>query len=88
MSAWVSPEFKAGFSLTLGAIAAISALGLGLRILGWDGPYDDSDPPDGGRSRMAVRVDHLTGCQYLADQHGGLYPRMDASGQQICRERP
>jgi len=46
-------------------------------------PRDNSDPP-GGRSGMAIYVDHLTGCEYLF--RAGLTPRMDGNGRQLgCR---
>jgi hypothetical protein len=47
-------------------------------------PHDDSDPP-GGRSDLSIRIDALTGCQYLsAGWRGGLTPRLDRDGHQIC----
>ena len=45
--------------------------------------HDDSDPPD-GHSGLDVRTDALTGCQYLTVVRGGLTPRLDASGKQVC----
>jgi len=48
---------------------------------------DDSDPPD-GISGMVVYHDHLTGCEYLASGHGGITPRLDANGKQVCRVKP
>lgn len=47
-------------------------------------PRDSTDPASGPRSGMAVRVDELTGCQYLAVYRGGITPRLDASGRPIC----
>lgn len=46
---------------------------------------DNSDPP-GGRSGMKVKIDNLTGCEYLRTYEGGLTPRLDADGKQICRQ--
>lgn len=46
-------------------------------------PRDNSDPP-GGRSGMDVRVDALTGCEYLSRR--GLTPRVDGQGRHLgCR---
>lgn len=49
-----------------------------------DRPLDSTDAPTGQRSEMAVRVDALTGCQYLADVRGGLTPRLGPDGRQLC----
>lgn len=47
-------------------------------------PHDSTDPP-GDRSDLVIRVDELTGCQYLTDaRHGGMTPRLDAQGRPIC----
>lgn len=47
---------------------------------------DDSDYSSFYRSGVAVRIDALTGCQYLEGNNGGLTPRLDYSGKQIgCR---
>jgi hypothetical protein len=46
-------------------------------------PRDNTDPP-GGRSGMTIRVDHLTGCEYLSDW--GLTPRLGQDGKQICKK--
>ena len=46
-------------------------------------PKDSTDPID-GRSGLEIKVDALTGCQYLTTPKGGLTPRLDANGKQIC----
>lgn len=43
---------------------------------------DSTDPPN-GRSGMVIKIDNLTGCQYL-ESYQGLTPRMDPDGKQIC----
>jgi len=56
-----------------------------IQVLVWIVPEperDDSDPL-GGRSGMMVLTDDKTGCQYL--YRGGLTPRMDAMGKQVCK---
>ena len=46
---------------------------------------DDTDPIDGGeRSNLKIRVDYRTHCQYLVSDHGGITPRMNKDGTQIC----
>jgi|GEM_PF-5098882 len=47
---------------------------------------DDSDPP-AGRSDMKIMTDHMTGCQYLMSARGGLTPRMDENGKQMCLKK-
>jgi hypothetical protein len=55
-----------------------------IAILGRFVPRDDTDPPD-GRSGLGLYVDHRTGCHYLgAGLFGGITPRVDSSGKQIC----
>lgn len=33
---------------------------------------------------MSVYVDDLTGCQYLRTYKGGITPRLNKDGKQIC----
>ena len=44
---------------------------------------DDSDGRK--RSGVSIHVDALTGCEYLGGKKGGLTPRLDSMGVQICR---
>lgn len=44
---------------------------------------DDTDPAD-GRSGLRLFVDNRTGCHYLGVSYGGLTPRLDEQGRQIC----
>lgn len=47
--------------------------------------YDDTDDVlNGVRSNMVLYTDHGTGCQYLGKFWGGLTPRLDEDGNQIC----
>jgi len=46
-------------------------------------PRNDTDPAD-GRSGLALFVDNRTGCHYLSSPAGGLTPRLDSEGNQIC----
>lgn len=52
---------------------------LGLR------PLDATDARDGTRSGVKLRTDHGTGCQYLETADGGITPRLDPTGRQVCR---
>ena len=58
------------------AVAVLVSCGGGYR-------KDDTDPRS-GVSGMSLYVDVLTGCHYLGHGFGGLTPRLDASGHQIC----
>lgn len=52
-------------------------------------PRDDSDEPvkNGKVSEMKVRIDYLTGCNYLESSNGSLTPRRNALGYQVgCKE--
>lgn len=85
------PVQKAGFWFTVGAVQALAVMfvcgWLIIKALNWfDIPARDATDPPGGRSQLALRTDHETGCQYLATRSGGLTPRRAADGRQICRE--
>jgi hypothetical protein len=44
---------------------------------------DDTDSAN-GRSGMNLYTDAKTGCQYLGHGFGGLIPRVDVTGKQLC----
>ncbi|WP_017993809.1 hypothetical protein [Rhizobium leguminosarum] len=48
---------------------------------------DDTDPPN-DRSGMVLFIDHRTGCHYVGTPHGGITPRLDRNGEQICDPKP
>lgn len=51
-------------------------------------PYDDTDDRENRqRSGMYLFTDHGTGCQYLGRILGGLVPRLDQDGKQVCRAK-
>lgn len=56
-------------------------------VLGWFGyGWDATDNRDTGtRSGVRLRMDHGTGCQYLEARSGGITPRLDRDGKQVCR---
>lgn len=66
---WIMP--LAWFALTVWILCQI------------DFGKDSTDPPS-GRSGMALRIDHATGCHYLAGLFSAPQPRLDASGAHIC----
>lgn len=45
---------------------------------------DNSDKNIFKRSDMAIKTDYLTGCQYLVTFWGGITPRLDKDGKQVC----
>lgn len=47
-------------------------------------PTDSTDRGRFGRSGVVLVVDDLTGCHYLRAPWGGIAPRMNADGTQIC----
>jgi len=49
--------------------------------------YDSTDDiQNRSRSGLLLYTDHLTGCQYLKGGIlGGITPRLDRSGKQICK---
>ena len=46
-------------------------------------PYDSTDSPP-MRSGLHVKVDALTGCQYLTTSLGGVTPRLSENGKHLC----
>jgi hypothetical protein len=87
---------SAGAHATFGAVICFSVLyvlgdatvwaltktGLGEAVQ----PLDDTDSQSGQRSNMELLTDYGTGCQYLRVIGGGITPRMDADGTQICTD--
>lgn len=73
--------FLDGFFFGLGALMAYTLMVLIGTLLTY--PERDSTDPPNGRSGLRLLIDHQTGCHYLAYK-GGLTPRLDADGKQIC----
>jgi len=49
-------------------------------------PYDETDNRESReRSGASLVIDHGTGCHYLSKIFGGITPRLDKNGNQICR---
>lgn len=55
-------------------------------IVSYTTPLDDSDRSHSVRSGLGVKTDHMTGCQYLVTKWGGITPRLDGAGRQVCRK--
>jgi hypothetical protein len=64
----------------LGALAVVAFY----FFMSGDPPRDDCDTAQ-GRCGMKVRRDALTGCEYLETWLGGITPRMNGDGKQVCR---
>lgn len=82
---------RAGFWFASGVLSFIALLilltlaaGWGIDAIGWR-DADDCDASVSERCGMKPRVDALTGCEYLETAGGGITPRLDASGAQVCR---
>lgn len=69
-------------------IALLIVIALGYFMHTFRVGYDDTDNTVAGeRSGMRLYTDHATGCQYLAPGvFGGLSPRLDSTGKQICHK--
>lgn len=65
-------------------IGLVTAAGAALESIDWR-DADDCDASVSERCGMKPRVDALTGCEYLETAGGGITPRLDASGAQVCR---
>jgi hypothetical protein len=70
------------FLLPLYGGFVVLAVIIAIAMNAW-GSRDSTDSPT-KRSNMALRIDHGTGCQYLASKEGHLTPRMGRDGKQVC----
>lgn len=61
----------------------VFAIALGTVSMRTANPRDDTDPPN-GRSNLIPYRDARTGCHYLSSSRGGLFPRMEPNGRQLC----
>lgn len=59
-------------------------IGIAKLITCWQ-PLDETDLDREHRSGVTPIIDYGTGCQYLKITFGGVTPRLDTSGKQICR---
>ena len=74
--------FLDGFFFGLGALMAYSLMVFIGTLIAY--PERDSTDPPGSRSGLHLLIDHRTGCHYLMTRKGGLTPRLDTNGRQIC----
>ena len=71
-------------STILSAIWLACLLVVGAGIVGLATQRDDTDAVDSPRSGMYPHIDARTGCHYLSRPFGGITPRLDREGKQIC----
>ena len=62
-------------------ITIMLLLQLGLHFL----PIGKDSTDGEKRSGMELHIDAQTGCEYLEGTRGGMTPRLDKSGNHICR---
>lgn len=56
-------------------------------ITAWNSGRFSRDSTDGFyRSGMALRIDAMTGCNYLESVKGFLIPRLNSQGEHICNK--
>lgn len=66
------------------AIGFVISVVIAVCVLHFSPSEKDSTDPIDGRSGLEIKVDAMTGCQYLTTTKSGLTPRLDANGKQIC----
>lgn len=80
-----------GFNFAMGVhfyIAVFLTVAVALvALIHWiaPSPRDATDSPT-ARSGVTLRTDYGTGCQYLETSEGGITPRLDRTGRQVCAE--
>ena len=53
----------------------------------WTTPLDSTDKSNKHRSGVTLITDYGTGCQYLETNFGGITPRLNADGTQVCDDK-
>ncbi len=51
-------------------------------------PFTAHVDPDTGTAGLLVETDRGTGCQYIVTPWGGIVPRTEADGRQLCAPKP
>lgn len=81
-------KLMSGAMYEIGKWMILAAIGLAIlgavrsRLgYGWD---DSDDRAAGVHSELRPLIDHRTGCQYIRVTGGGITPRLDGRGRQIC----
>lgn len=83
----VSRGVKAGVAQAIKlALIWIVAAGVFVAVLSRWQPTDSTDYSTSDRSGLKLHTDAMTGCQYLSTSGGGITPRLDRNGHQICNE--
>ena len=68
-------------------VAAVALAGINYMLATHTDIGRDATDPPAGRSDMQIMTDHQTGCQYLMSARGGLTPRLDENGKQMCTKK-
>ena len=71
-------------------VFALTLVGLGLIMMGLSlSSFHETrrTSAEGKHSELGLKTDYGTGCQYLVTFLGGITPRLDASGKQVCRSK-
>ncbi len=77
-----------GLRSILTVVGALTLIWIGAKELDaavfaqWGLGRDATDGKE--RSGLALKTDAATGCQYLVSPWGGITPRLDRRGKQIC----
>ena len=83
----VSRGVKAGVAQAIKlTLIWIVAAGVFVAALSRCQPTDSTDTSRSDRSGLKLHTDAMTGCQYLSTSGGGITPRLDSQGRQICNE--
>lgn len=77
-------EEKLGWAL-IGAMIAVMAAVMGVAMYATH-PTKPTVADPGSAEWKGILTDNQTGCQYVVTISGGVTPRMDATGKQMCDE--
>lgn len=80
----IGRNFTAGAIQTVAIIVVLAYLVRAMLSWALPPPTDVTDQDRDHRSGVELVTDYGTGCQYLRLQGGGLYPRLNVTGRQIC----
>lgn len=67
-------------------LALVTVIVFGLSAMSKWQPTDSTDYSTSDRSGLKLHTDAMTGCQYLSTSGGGITPRLDRNGHQVCQQ--
>lgn len=67
-------------------LALVTVMVFGLSVVSKWQPTDSTDFSTSDRSGLKLHTDAMTGCQYLSTSGGGITPRLDRNGHQVCQQ--